>query len=114
MPAQQRAVTSQGYPEIKPRDISKEALPGCPFPLLQTKGNLCPAVFPAGCGPVLAPARGWWEGALCPASCTPVTLLCGFTALLRDLGVSGIRGFISCWKLCQEFQEKSVVWGAAG
>lgn len=125
MPTQQRAVTCQGYPEIKPRDISEKALPGCPSPS-HKQGEIyalprsCSGDRLSGCqrlfGFVLASACGWWGGALGPASRTPIASLFDFAPLLRTCVSEhpGIRGFISCWKLFQEFQEKSMVWGPVG
>jgi len=125
MPAQQWAVTCQGYPEIKPRDISEKALPGHPPPS-HKQGEIYALLRPcsrdrlSGCqsllGLVLASADGWWEGAVCPASCTRIAIPFAFPPLLRTCVSEhpGVRGFISCWKLFQEFQEKSMVWGPAG
>lgn len=122
MPTQQCAVTCQGYPEIKPRDISEKAVPGRLSPT-HKQGEIyalprsCGGDRLSGCqslfGLVLASAWSWWEGALCPASCAHTAVLLDFAPLLRTC-VSGIRGFISWWKLFQVFKEKSMVWGPTG
>lgn len=53
MPTQQRAFVCQGYPEIKPRDISEKALPGHPSPSSKQEeiyALLAPAAEPACLG----------------------------------------------------------------
>lgn len=74
-----------------------------------------------GCLDVRASLALCWHqpvagGKVRPASCARIAIPFAFAPLLRTYVSEqpDIGGFISCWKLFQEFQEKSVVWGPVG